>query len=96
MKFQEQSLHTTYYVKSARNIKNPDTGTYLEGSLGKFSSLYVEDGDYFKLENLSIGYNFNMANSEAFNRIRVYFAGNNLFVLTNYKGSEPEVRYSDR
>jgi iron complex outermembrane receptor protein len=63
--------------------------------LGKFSSLYVEDGDYFKLENLSVGYNFNMASSEAFSRIRVYFAGNNLFVLTNYKGSEPEVRYSD-
>jgi iron complex outermembrane receptor protein len=82
-------------LKSARDIKNPDTGTYLEGSLGKFSSLYVEDGDYFKLENLSVGYNFNMASSEAFNRIRVYFAGNNLFVLTNYKGSEPEVRYSD-
>jgi hypothetical protein len=82
-------------LRGARDIKNPDTGTYLEGSLGTFSSLYVEDGDYFKLENLSIGYNFNMANSEAFSRLRVYFAGNNLFVLTNYKGSEPEVRYSD-
>jgi TonB-linked SusC/RagA family outer membrane protein len=82
-------------LRGARDIKNPDTGTYLKGSLGTFSSLYVEDGDYFKLENLSIGYNFNMANSEAFSRLRVYFAGNNLFVLTNYKGSEPEVRYSD-
>lgn len=82
-------------LRGARDIKNPDTGTYLQGSLGTFSSLYVEDGDYFKLENLSIGYNFNMANSAAFSRLRVYFAGNNLFVLTNYKGSEPEVRYSD-
>ncbi len=82
-------------VKSARDLKNPDSGTYLEGALGKVSSLHVENGDYFKLENLSIGYNFNMSNSNAFNRIRVFFAGNNLFVLTNYKGPEPEVRYSD-
>jgi TonB-dependent starch-binding outer membrane protein SusC len=82
-------------LKSARDIKNPDTGTYLEGSLGTFSSYYVENADYFKLENLSVGYNFNMRNSQSFNRIRVFFAGNNLFVITKYKGSEPEVRYSD-
>jgi hypothetical protein len=53
-------------LRSARDIKNPDTGTYLDvdNALGKFSSLHVEKADYVKIQNVSIGYNFNMANSE--------------------------------
>jgi hypothetical protein len=84
-------------LRSARDIKNPDTGTYLDvdNALGKFSSLHVEKADYVKIQNVSIGYNFNMANSNAFQKIRVYFAGNNLATFTSYKGAEPEVRYSD-
>jgi len=84
-------------TRSARDLRNPDTGTYLDvdNALGVFSSLHVEKGDYVKLQNLSVGYNFNMANSNAFNRIRVFFAGNNLFTWSNYQGPEPEVRYSD-
>jgi TonB-linked SusC/RagA family outer membrane protein len=82
-------------LRDARNLKNPNSGTYLQGALGTFSSLYVEDADYVRLENLSIGYNVNTSNSEMFSKIRVFLAGNNLFTITGYKGPEPEVRYSD-
>lgn len=87
---------TSYNItQSSRDMKNPDTGTYLQGALGQVSSLHVENGDYFKLENLSIGYNFNMSNSTAISNIRVFAAGNNVFVITDYQGADPEVRYTD-
>ena len=65
----------------ALDMKN-ENGTYLNTSDGKFSSLHVEKGDYFKLDNMSIGYNFNMSNSNAFRKIRVYATANNVFTIT--------------
>ncbi len=82
-------------LKSARDLKNPDTGVYPSGALGKASSYHVESGDYFKLENLSIGYNFRMNPGSVFTKARLYLAGNNLFVITDYQGPDPEVRYFD-
>jgi len=82
-------------LKTARDIKNPDTGTYLQGALGKVSSYHVENGDYFKLENISIGYNFQLSPNAAFRNIRVFLAGNNVFIITDYQGPDPSVRYYD-
>ena len=80
--------------EGALDMKN-ENGTYLNTSDGKFSSLHVESASYFKLDNMSVGYNFDMSNSNAFRNIRMYATANNVFVLTGYKGSDPEVRYSD-
>jgi iron complex outermembrane receptor protein len=80
--------------EKALDMKN-ENGTYLNTSDGKFSSLHVENASYLKLDNMSIGYNFNMAGSEAFRKIRVYATANNVFVITKYTGSDPEVRYTD-
>ncbi|MFP2995748.1 SusC/RagA family TonB-linked outer membrane protein [Spongiivirga sp. MCCC 1A20706] len=60
----------------------------------QFSSYYVEKADFFKLDNLSIGYNFKLDNSYIKN-IRVSLAGQNLFVITNYTGSDPEPSLQD-
>ncbi|HMQ00683.1 MAG TPA: SusC/RagA family TonB-linked outer membrane protein, partial [Cyclobacteriaceae bacterium] len=59
-----------------------------------FSSLYVEDASFLRLDNASIGYNLNVNNS-SFSRVRVYAAVQNLFTITNYTGIDPEVRYTD-
>ena len=82
-------------IESARDLRNPDTGTLLNTSQGTFSSLHVEDGSFFSLANLSLGYKFNLPEGAAFRNIRLYVMGNNLFVITGYKGSDPEVRYGD-
>ncbi|NJN26037.1 MAG: TonB-dependent receptor [Cyclobacteriaceae bacterium] len=82
-------------VSTARDMKNPDTGAYLNSPDGKLSDLYVENADFFKLENLSIGYNLKVPSGSAINNVRFYFAANNLFVITGYKGTDPEVRYGD-
>lgn len=57
------------------------------------SSWYLENSDYLRLKNLSLGYSFN---SEKFSwmkdsSVRVYFSADNLFTITNYSGMDPEV-----
>ncbi|MCU0357585.1 MAG: TonB-dependent receptor plug domain-containing protein [Cyclobacteriaceae bacterium] len=59
-----------------------------------FSSLFVEDASFIRLDNMSIGYNIPVK-SAYLSRARVYFAGQNLFTITNYTGIDPEVRYND-
>jgi len=57
----------------------------------KYCSLYIEDGSHIRLDNLSLGYTFNTRNINWLDRARVYFAGQNLFVLSKFKGPDPEV-----
>jgi hypothetical protein len=62
-----------------------------------FSSLYVEKGDFVKLDNATLGYNFNIkkGGKNGIRSIRAFFSGHNLFTITGYTGADPEVRYSD-
>ncbi|MBK8491485.1 MAG: SusC/RagA family TonB-linked outer membrane protein [Saprospirales bacterium] len=57
------------------------------------SSYYLEDGSFAKLDNLVVGYTFGNFNSKYLKRLRVYFSGSNLFVLTKYTGLDPELNY---
>ena len=54
------------------------------------SDLYIEDAGYFRLQNLTVGYDFTKLFKTAFQQIRVYFAAQNLFTITKYKGMDPE------
>lgn len=57
------------------------------------SSYYVQDGSFFRMKNLQLGYNFPVANM--FGRyvkgLRVYVSATNLFTITSYSGMDPEV-----
>lgn len=61
----------------------------------QFSSLYVEKADFFKLDNLSIGYTFDLKDSKYLEGVRITGSGQNLFTITNYSGSDPEPSLSD-
>ena len=54
------------------------------------SDLYIEDAGYFRLQNLTIGYDFTKLIKTKFQQLRLYFAAQNLFTITNYKGMDPE------
>ena len=49
------------------------------------SRYHVENASFVSLDNISIGYNFNLPKSAGFSKIRLYVAGNNLFYITGYK-----------
>jgi hypothetical protein len=57
------------------------------------SSRFVEDGSYFRLKNLQIGYTLPKNITQKFHcsRLRFYFTATNLFTITKYSGFDPEV-----
>lgn len=55
---------------------------------GVISSYFLENGDYFKLENVTLGYTVPLKNKNIDN-LRIYLAAKNLFTLTSYSGTDP-------
>ena len=80
---------------TATNMRNATTKKLYNASSGVLSSYHVENASFVCLDNLSLGYNFNLPKSWSFSKIRLYMAGNKLFYLTGYKGADPEPRYGD-
>ena len=62
----------------------------------RFSSLYVEKADFFKLDNLTITRNINLDKFKGIDAIAISLSGQNLFTITNYTGSDPEPNLVDR
>ncbi len=54
------------------------------------SDYFLENASFLRMENITLGYNFGSALREKTN-FNVSFAVQNLFVITNYKGIDPEV-----
>jgi len=61
------------------------------------STRFLEDGSYFRLKNVQLGYTFSKENLSRLNisNIRVYVSATNLFTITNYKGLDPEMYISN-
>jgi iron complex outermembrane receptor protein len=58
------------------------------------STRYLKNGAYLRLNNMTLGYNFNpakLAISKWVSSLRVSVTGQNLFVITDYNGYDPEV-----
>ncbi|WP_209406279.1 TonB-dependent receptor [Pseudozobellia sp. WGM2] len=56
------------------------------------SSFFIEDGSYIRLQNVSLGYN--LPEIRGLEAARVYVSAQNLFVITDYSGYDPEVNNS--
>lgn len=57
------------------------------------SDFYIEDGDFFRLKVLQLGYNLpeSVIGKAGFNKARVYLMAENLFTFTKYTGYDPEI-----
>lgn len=54
------------------------------------SDRYLENGSYFRLSTLTLGYNFGKIGNWI-NNLRLYATCNNVFTITGYKGVDPEI-----
>ncbi|MDO4462484.1 MAG: TonB-dependent receptor [Bacteroidia bacterium] len=54
------------------------------------SDRFLEDGDYLRLQSLTLGYTFNKFD-DWIRDLQLYVTCNNVFTITNYKGLDPEV-----
>ena len=74
-----------------KSAYNPVFGkTVLKGNALELNSYYVENGDFWKIDNVTLGYNFDMK-SKYIKGARVYVSSLNTFTFTKYKGLDPEV-----
>jgi hypothetical protein len=57
------------------------------------SSVYVENGSYLRLRNVTLGYTLpgTIAKKLTLSKVRLYFAAQNLFTITKYTGLDPEI-----
>lgn len=92
------NINRAYYESpAASNNYNPVRTKYYLPELTEgesWNSYYVEDADFFKLDNATLGYNFNIKDESPLKSFRLYATGQNLFVITDYTGVDPEVHYS--
>jgi len=77
-------------------LNNTNTDIPVAGSQRtntNYNSWMIEDGSYFRFKSLQLGYSFpnRLMKILGINKIRVYTTLNNIFVLTNYSGFDPEV-----
>lgn len=60
------------------------------------SDIYVEDADYVKLQNITVGYDFKrLFPRMPLGQARLYVTAQNLFTITGYTGMDPEIGYGE-
>ena len=89
--FYENNSITFNRLKSV--LDSPYGGQYTLSSSQKQTlvSYHLEDGDFVKLTNLTIGYTVPLNDTKYVKSIRAYVSGDNLFCITGYSGLDPEL-----
>ena len=60
----------------------------------QFSDLYIHDGDFLRINNITIGYDFSkLINWKYISQCRLYASVQNAFTFTKYNGMDPEIGY---
>jgi len=79
-------------LRNARNVTNA-VGNGVENPFnpGSVSTRFLEKGDFVRLSNLNVNYNFNIKSGKAVKTLSAYVSGQNLFLITKYTGIDPEV-----
>ena len=75
------------------NVLRSSLTTYSQiAEAPQYSDYYLENGDFVKLDNLTLGYNFQMKENSHIRSIRLFSSARNLAVITGYTGRDPEVQ----
>jgi TonB-dependent starch-binding outer membrane protein SusC len=91
--FDNQTVDQMAYWRKPGDITNiPEPRLYSGNGSGK-SSRWVQDGSYFRIKTVNLGYNLprSIISRAHFESARVFVAATNLLTLTDYKGNDPEV-----
>ncbi len=86
-------------VKDSWSFDNPSGTLPIFENTSNFStntqsnSFYVEDGSYFRMQNITLGYSVptSIVNGWNMSKLRVFASVNNVFTVTDYSGLDPSV-----
>lgn len=70
---------------------DPVFGKAILKSPVEYNSYYVENGAFWKIDNITLAYNFKKTGIKYIQSARIYVASLNTFIITGYKGIDPEV-----
>jgi TonB-linked SusC/RagA family outer membrane protein len=74
---------------AATSLNNVLSDLTFNNNIGNsFSDYLLQDASFIRCENITLGYKMNKAIKNA--SLRLYVAGNNLFLITKYSGQDPE------
>ncbi|MBN2273984.1 MAG: SusC/RagA family TonB-linked outer membrane protein [Bacteroidales bacterium] len=99
-KFQILNRQRMYYENTSIEYYNRLSSAYDEvfgkAVLSKdmplqYNSHYIEDGDYWKIDNITLGYNFKTNRLKFIKSARIYASSLNTLTITSYSGIDPEV-----
>lgn len=62
-----------------------------EGRQTKISDWWIEDGSFLRIQNLNIGYTFELPEKSFLSKVRLYMNASNLYTFTKFDGYDPEV-----
>jgi TonB-dependent starch-binding outer membrane protein SusC len=82
---------------TSNRIPRVTYGTDPNGNYTKFSDLYVQDADFFRIKNITVGCDLTKLTTKLafFSKFRLYVAANNLYTFTKYKGMDPEIGFGN-
>jgi len=82
---------------SSNSIPRVTYGTDANGNYTKFSDLYIQNADFFRIKSVTLGCDLTKLtdNLKFFSKFRFYVAANNLFTFTNYQGMDPEIGFGN-
>jgi TonB-dependent starch-binding outer membrane protein SusC len=88
----KNAFFTAGSINNGRNV-TPDVLTSGESGSAEaaVSTRFLEKGDFVRMQNLTVGYRVPMSGNGAVKSLRLSLGGQNLFLITDYSGLDPEV-----
>lgn len=86
------AFFTAGAIQNGRNV-TPDVLTSGEAgtAAADVSTRFLESGDFIRLQNATIGYSVPLSNEGAIKSLRLSLTGQNLLLITDYSGLDPEI-----
>ena len=81
------------WEKPGDNATHPKAMTNGNKNANQISSRYLEDGSYFRIKNLTVGYDFptKLISKAKMTKCRIYFTADNLWTASKFSGMDPEI-----
>ena len=88
----ENAFFTAGALNSGSNVTENVIGSGEGvGNAPDVSTRFLEKGDFLRLQNATLGYNFSLDEDSFLDSLRLSLTGQNLFLITDYSGLDPEV-----
>jgi hypothetical protein len=90
-RFGNENMEKYVYNNRWTTVRPSSTTPRASNSIPLSSNYFLESGDFFRINNITLGYTFNISKSKIFKKIRAYATAKNSFIFKRYSGYTPEL-----